>query len=1264
MFTENEVREATLEYFKNDVLATDVWMKKYCLRDKDGKYLEKTPDDMHRRLAKEFARIEKKYPYPLGEDEIYEYLKDFKYIVPQGSPMSGIGNNEKLQSLSNCVVIAPPEDTMSGIVETARDMANLFKRRAGCGIDISSLRPDGSPVNNSAGTSTGAWSFADFYSYVTRMVGQSGRRGALLVSMDVRHPDIYKFIKMKHDLTKVTGANISVKLTDEFMKAVEEDKTFILRFPCEIPANEKMGMALNQVYKFPDGERTKIKARELWEEIVKSATYTAEPGIFFWDEIERRLPADKYPDFKTTSTNPCFSGDTRIAVADGRNSVTIKQLAEEKKDVPVYSLNEETGKVVIQKGIHPRITGEGLELYRVTLDDNSFLDVTGNHQFFLKDGTIKTTLELEHGDSLPQFTKRAENATQDSDNQYFRVTCDAINTNKDKLFEHRLIAKYYNPEKWDEIYNEDIRNGWKTGGLSVHHKDHNTLNNSIDNLDIMTFEEHASMHSKVGSVGEKNGRWIDISNQEIKEIVREEMKRIGRMISLKHYQKIAREKGLPVLFTKERIKELGETQDFLREIAVELGFENIEADPRLLETKKEMDVQGYETRLNGNIIEVEKNCEYCGRKFWINHLRREQAYCSQQCLSDKIADASREDRKKTGEDKKQKQLKLMSQLRFDLGKFPNQKQWRDACRENGVPQGFGDTFGFKTFTELKEASKDYNHKVVSVEKLDGLHTVYNITVEDTHTVGIITREYENKRGNPNFIGVFTPQCGELPLSNHDSCRLITINLKHFVDQPFTDNVGFDIEKFRDVVKVATRLSDDLVDLELEKIDQIVECTEGAEKELWLKMRQTASDGRRTGLGTHGLADCLSRLRIKYGEQLEVVNHIYETLRDVTYDTSVELAVERGTFPVYDLQYETSEFLKDLAPEVQLRMKKHGRRNISLLTNAPTGSVSILSQTSSGIEPVFKNSYKRRRKISEAEADETSFKSADGEYFQEYEVFHHNIKEYMETQGIEDELPDYFIEAGDVEPEKRVMLQSCIGQSIDHSLSSTINLPRGTSPEVVGKIYMDAWKKNLKGVTVYVDGCREGVLVDGSQKEEEFQERSYIARDEILECDIHHRNVDGQPYVVLIGKKDGRPYEVFAGREAKISIPKKYEVGKIRRKVWKTKNNRYDLMYDEDGVIKDIVNVFDNPNNSTLGRMISLSLRYGAMVSHVVEQLQQTHEDSSMNCFSRVIARVLKTYIEDGTKPDSGKVCPSCEEDSLVYQDGCVVCMNCGWSRCM
>jgi ribonucleoside-diphosphate reductase alpha chain len=807
MFSEAEVREATLEYFGGDALATNVFMTKYCLRDKKGNFMEKTPDDMHQRLAGEFARIEDKFitrkSHHLTEEEIYSFLRDFKYVVPQGSPMMGIGNNHVNVSLSNCVVVDDPKDNVSSIMDTGRDLANLFKRRCGVGLDISGLRPEHGIVNNAARTTTGAWSFADFYSYVCRMIGQNGRRGALMISMDVRHPDIEQFVKMKHDLTKVTGANVSVKISDSFMKAVENNESFTLQFP--VDADE------------PD-YTAEIDAVALWNTIIESATKTAEPGLLMWDNIINNLPAHCYPEFETRTTNPC---------------------------------------------------------------------------------------------------------------------------------------------------------------------------------------------------------------------------------------------------------------------------------------------------------------------------------------------------------------------------------------------------------------------------------------------------------------------GEIPLSAYDSCRLVSLNLKSLVKNSFEKNAEFDFNKLQQVAAVGMRLSDDLVELELEKLEKIKKIADTSdEKSLWGKLYSAASNGRRTGLGTHGLADAIACLNLAYDspEALVVIEKIYRTLRDASYEESAYLAQERGAFPAFDWSLEeNNEFIQRLPEKLKELIAKHGRRNISILTNAPTGSVSIMSQTSSGLEPVFRNSYTRRRKLSHDEQHlEADHVDELGDRWLEYEVFHHNAQAWLDWHPFDDPgtLPAFFVESDTIDWQQRIAVQSVIQHSIDHSISSTINLPRGTQPALVGELYMEGWRQGLKGVTVYVEGSRDGVLVAKKEATQGFPQHRAPKRPIELGCNIHHATIKGEKWVIMVGLMDGKPYEVMGGLSNLIEIPRDKAKGILVKNPRKSMNSIYDLKVGTNGdtiIIKDLVKVFDNANHSAFTRMISLGLRHGANIQYVVEQLQKDR-DSDMFSFAKCVARVLKNYIPDG-QTATEKTCGECGTEGLVYVEGCVTCKNCGFAKC-
>jgi ribonucleoside-diphosphate reductase alpha chain len=510
------------------------------------------------------------------------------------------------------------------------------------------------------------------------------------------------------------------------------------------------------------------------------------------------------------------------------------------------------------------------------------------------------------------------------------------------------------------------------------------------------------------------------------------------------------------------------------------------------------------------------------------------------------------------------------------------------------------------------------------------------------------------------------------LSAYDSCRLISINLKHLVLNKFTDEAKFDFKLLKGVVSKAMRLSDDLIELEIEKLTKIqAVCDDRSEKDLWNKLLKACTGGRRTGLGTHGLADALAEMCLPYDsdEALRLVDKIYKTVKEAAYEESVELAKERGAFSVFDWEKEKSnKYIKSLPKRIRDAIKRYGRRNISILTNAPTGSVSLVSQTSSGLEPVYKNSHIRRKKINHGE-DESSVDFVDqlGDKWQEFRVFHHNVKEWMELNEIEEKdvpasfLPDFFVESESIDWKKRVEIQGIIQSHLDHAISSTINLPSDTKPELVGKIYMEGWKHGLKGITVYRAGARSGVLV--SEKEKDcIEPKDAPKRPEILECDIHSASVKGEKWVILVGLKDGKPYEVFGGLSENVEIPAKYKKGTIiKASSNKTTPNRYDLKLN--GLkIKNITKMFDNPLYQVHTRMVSLGLRHGVRPSFLVEQLQKD-PDNDLTSFSKVLARVMKKYIEDGTKVTSDKICPNCELESLVYQEGCRLCENCGYSAC-
>ena len=764
-----EAKIDALEFFKGDELAADTFLKKYALTSKDGKtYFESTPKQTWRRLAKAGASVEENKEY--WEEKFYKIFEDFK-AVPQGSIMFALGNPYQKSSASNCFVF-DVDDSIESIFDTAKEMARTYSYRGGCGLDISKLRPSSALVSNAAKSSSGASSFMDFYSYVTRMMGQNGRRGALMLTIDVSHPDIEQFIKMKHDLTKVTGANVSVKLTDKFMEAVEQDQDWVATFVTEHETIER-----------------KWKARELWGMIVESATKTAEPGLLFWDNVLNNSPADSYADvgFRTTCTNPC---------------------------------------------------------------------------------------------------------------------------------------------------------------------------------------------------------------------------------------------------------------------------------------------------------------------------------------------------------------------------------------------------------------------------------------------------------------------SELPLAPYDACTLLTMNLTKYTRNDFTENSFFDEKAFLADTEIATRFLDNVktIDSELVPLD---------------KQKDMAQRGRRIGMGIHGLGDTLANLRIKYDseEGIDFIGKLFEKYTKKVYATSVELGKEKGIFPIFDAEKEKdNNFLQ--------RIGYHGvpRRNIACMTVAPTGSVGILCQTSSGIEPVFRNSYRRRTKVhnnQDIKEGAKYFVDALGDRWLEYEVYHHNVKRYIELTGNTD-LPDYFVTSDQIDWEKRVRIQAAITYWLDHSCSSTINLPKGTSTDIVSKIYFEAHKSGCKGITVYVDGSRDGVLITEESSKEDFQPKSAFKRPRKIPCDIYKIQADGEKWVVLIGLVDGKPYEVFCGKPNGIEF-NKVDKGYIEKEV----KGKYSLHIGEDLILKDISQIFTDIQGS-MTRLISTSLRHGVDIHFVVQQLEKS--DGAIHSFGKAISRVLKKYIKDGTK-ESGSKCPSCGQESLIREEGCVKCTSCGWTKC-
>ena len=841
-YSYEEAYEASLKYFAGDELAARVWVNKYAMKDSFGNIYERSPQDMHWRIANEIARIEQKYPNPMSAQEVFDLLDHFRYIVPAGSPMTGIGNNHQVASLSNCFVIGLEgnSDSYGAIMRIDEEQVQLMKRRGGVGHDLSDLRPKGSPVNNSALTSTGLVPFMERYSNSTREVAQDGRRGALMLSVSIKHPDSEAFIDAKMTEGKVTGANVSVKLDDTFMQAAIDDTPYVQQFP--IDAAEPL-------------VKKEISAKKLWEKIVHNAWKSAEPGVLFWDTILRESIPDCYADqgFRTVSTNPC---------------------------------------------------------------------------------------------------------------------------------------------------------------------------------------------------------------------------------------------------------------------------------------------------------------------------------------------------------------------------------------------------------------------------------------------------------------------GEIPLCPYDSCRLLSVNLYSYVENPFTPSASFNYDKLKQHVRAAQRIMDDIVDLELEKIDAIMEKVKAdpqtdevkhAEYHLWEKIKNKSSLGRRTGVGITAEGDMIAAMGLRYGTQeaTDFSVSVHRTLALSAYGSSVEMARERGAFAIYDAEREKNNpfilRIKEADHQLYNDMVQYGRRNIACLTIAPTGTTSLMTQTTSGIEPVFMPVYKRRRKVNPNDADvHVDFVDEMGDSFEEYIVYHHKFLEWMRINGIDttrkytqaeiDNLvarsPYNKATANDVDWLMKVRMQGAIQKWVDHSISVTVNLPNDVDEALVNRLYVEAWRSGCKGCTIYRDGSRAGVMVSVSKKEKKTETPAPAPHAEVvevrpreLECDVVRFQNNKEKWVAFVGLLKGHPYEIFTGLqddEEGISLPKTVVKGRIIKQTLEDGSHRYDFQFENKRGYKTTVEGLSekfNPEYWNYAKLISGVLRYRMPIENVIKLVGSLQlKSESINTWKIGVERALKKYIVDGTKA-KGKVCPVCGQETLVYQEGCLICTNCGTSRC-
>jgi len=1116
--------------------------------------------------------------------ENIEKTDDYYYTL-------GIENEDHSYSIEgliceNCFVIPSVVDSYGGICKYDELLVQISKRRGGVGGDVANLRPEGARTKNAARTSTGKITFMSRFSNSIREVGQNGRRGAKMITTSIHHPEAVKvwdteergepyevevkghkdygsfkisskhydpenldFATCKYDSSKVTGANISIRLTDEFLTALDNNEKFQQRWPVdkeEFEQRKSEGKYVSEKW---------VDAKSAWEKVIYGAWRTAEPGVLFWDNILKESPADCYSKFgfRTLSTNPCVVGETLIAVADGRNAVSIKDLVEEGKSVPVYSTNPKTGQVEIKMGRNPRKTGFKKEVWKLVLDDDSELIMTPNHKILTLDLKYVELKNLKEGDSIYPFYSFNSNGYRQISNTGQKMFGGARRNRR----QYRLI---------NEFYNGDV----DAKKFAIHHKDFDSLNDNINNLQIILHEEHNKIHAD---------------------------------------------------------KMMGTNNPYHR-MNDEWKF-NFASHPGESNPK-------FSGKTNKDIL-------YFGKKVFNKY-----------------------------------------------GKI-TKKIWIKEASKNGYPQFLGNDFRFGSFTNFKN-QVSANHKVKKIEKY-GYEDVYNITVDDNHNYHVITSNKDERYVTSS--GICIKNCGEIPLSAYDSCRLMVLNLFHFVKNPWTKDAYFDFEDFFEKSKILQRLMDDLIDLEIESIEAIIEKIKNDPEEedikrreidLWTNVLEVCKKGRRTGCGITALGDTVAALNFKYGSEdsIDLIDSIYKTLKFGCYTSSIDMSEELGSFPVWDHELEKDNpFINRIKDEVIHlgekviygkdlceKMKRVGRRNIALLTTAPTGSISLLAKllfyfgTSSGIEPQYTDEPYTRKKKGNPGDENFRVDSVDqnGDSWMHFQIYSPAIKDWMESTGETDwkKSPFKNCTAIDLDWKQRVKLQATAQRHIDHSISSTVNLPNDVTVEKVMEIYETAAKLGCKGITVYRDGCRTGVLVKDSEKEDEdkISKTSAPKRPNALSCEVHHTTIKGHRYYVVVGLFKGEPYEVFVNsnhdNEGEIVIPKSIQSGIIT----KEKRGKYVIEVDDKSYV--LTNGHSDPNADTIARLASTGLRHGVDISFIVHQLEKT-KGGDMNSFSKVLARVLKKYIVDSDV--FGASCPNCQTDSLVWQDGCKTCKTCGYSGC-
>lgn len=1174
LYTFEEVFNATCEYYKNAGFPDDpsllahTFASKYALRvsgDATKKvFVEKTPDQMHDRLAKEFHRIECKYSNPRSLEEIRASFDKFSKIVPQGGPMYGIGNPYSVVSLSNCVVWDSPEDNLSNIYDVGRDLSNLFKRRCGVGIDISTLRPEGAAVNNSAMISSGAWSFTKLYSFICGHTSQCLAGDTLVLTNNGLVPIKTVF---PEDLVWTKVGWVKVR------KVLKNEKPLVR---ITTKSGREISASKDHVFHTASGEKPiqDFKVGDTLSQILGQGWESKEKLVLFFNSDEG---SDECDHIRLDKHLAYLLGHIINSSTVNYIDSTIHLYFDNKIICKESLLNISNALSQLSCKVKAYVTDSIDTGINVILHSKEFLSLLINNHLYKaseNDEVIFPDIIMSASDSVLKnfLSGYIENTIPYSiNNEVIRIHMPSENFAR--KFQLSLQALGV-----DSIISKDAHGRYC---LDTAHDIHIALEHE---------KEYVYKNPRGFRINEDLGNLLKSQNKTVKAA-------------------LIKESAYPTLFS-----------DVIASI--------------------EPFACGVPQPVYDLVLETEHL--FFANGFYVHNSGRRGAL-----------------------------MLTLNCSHPDIEKFITCKVDRNQVTNANISVILTDDFMERVVRD-EDWDLTFNGKVYKTVKAKELWRLICNTAHDTAEPGLIFID-NYKRNMPlnyydNFEIISVNPCSEIALPPRDSCRLMSINLTGFVKNPHTKEAYFDEEDYKKHVSLAMRLMDDLIDLEIECLDNIITHTDtSTEEKAFQDMKERAIQGRRTGLGTHGLADCLASLRIKYDslEAQEIVDMIYRNLRDGAYKESAIMASERGTFPIFD--YDThykSEFTSRLPKDILELIKKNGIRNGAMLTNAPTGTVSLVSMNcSSGIEPVFSNEYFRSKKIQDTDSLTHVDRIDDlGIKWQEYKVYHPNVLNYYKINNIPvgEELPDYFVTSDKINWIERVKIQSIITQYLDHGVSSTINLPKDVGVETVERIYEESWKLGLKGVTVYVDGCRDAVL----KTETQVSGKHWYNRPNDLPCEIHKVNVkvNGQQdnWVVIVGLKDAKPFEIFGGPLnglEGVELPSTGFIRKVRRKNTKA---RYELRDNDSQIIRSLGDEFHASEYSVLNRLLSLSLRNNAGVSYAVDQLLRD-KDTDFIAYSRVIARVLKKYIVDGTH--SSVSCPECMSKALVFEEGCFVCRDCGFSGC-